>query len=553
MSEQTAHADRSNGSRRPQRVAALSLLVLSAVAFASIRLPFVSLPLERDEGEYAYIAQQMLRGYVPYADAFDQKPPGVFAVYAVAFTLFGESIESIHLFLYAWTAAAALLLFLVVRRLTNELSAAFATLAFAVSSGDPTLLGTAANTEHFMLLPILGSMWMLLRAIERDTAGAWFATGVLAASACWFKQVAIANALFIAVCAAATGWRNRRSLVSTLRSLTALGLGAVVVSLPVFAIFAWAGAWDSFLDSVFIHNFSYAREVPLPQAFAALTAAVTRQCSSQAALWVLAALSLLFVRSVGTRAMAILLGWQLASFVGVSFGFYFRPHYFLQQLPSLCALVGVAAGGAVSWAVSHRHEALGWVLVALSCGLIVAPVVYGNRSALFADDVFARSRDIYGNNPFPESLEIARYIERTSRPDESIYIVGSEPQIFFYSRRRSATRYIFFYPMTSGSPEAAERQRATSREVATRRPRYLIWMNIAPSLLLIPDTDRHVFEAASRLTEEGYELEFAAFPRGASDPYQFVYGSRAVRELARVRSAGNDPSWIAVYRRLDPD
>src|SRR5947199_3288425 len=70
---------------------------LGVVAVALLlRWPLASIPFERDEGEYAYIAQRWLRGDVPYRDAFDQKPPGTFAVYAVFFRLFGESIEAIH-------------------------------------------------------------------------------------------------------------------------------------------------------------------------------------------------------------------------------------------------------------------------------------------------------------------------------------------------------------------------------------------------------------------------------------------------------------------------
>ena len=74
------------------------LLVVAAIAFAALRAPFLSLPLERDEGEYAYVAWRMLEGEVPYRDAFDQKPPGVFLAYLGAFSLLGRSTEAIHLF-----------------------------------------------------------------------------------------------------------------------------------------------------------------------------------------------------------------------------------------------------------------------------------------------------------------------------------------------------------------------------------------------------------------------------------------------------------------------
>ncbi len=53
----------------------LSYLPLALVILLSVvlRAGIVSIPLERDEGEYAYIAQRWLAGDVPYRDAFDQK------------------------------------------------------------------------------------------------------------------------------------------------------------------------------------------------------------------------------------------------------------------------------------------------------------------------------------------------------------------------------------------------------------------------------------------------------------------------------------------------
>ena len=141
-------------------------MLAAILAFAALRVPYVSVPLERDEGEYAYIAWRWLEGDVPYRDAFDQKPPAVFAVYALAFATLGQSVEAIHVFLYLWTAGTAALLYLLVRRLAGELPAALALLAFAVASADVRVLAHAANTEIFMLLPLTGSVLCLARALE---------------------------------------------------------------------------------------------------------------------------------------------------------------------------------------------------------------------------------------------------------------------------------------------------------------------------------------------------------------------------------------------------
>ena len=45
----------------------------------------------RDQGIYAVVARAMLDGGMPYRDAWDFKPPGIFLIYALARALFGEA------------------------------------------------------------------------------------------------------------------------------------------------------------------------------------------------------------------------------------------------------------------------------------------------------------------------------------------------------------------------------------------------------------------------------------------------------------------------------
>ena len=49
------------------------------------------MPLERDEGEYAYAGQLMLQLIPPYQLAYNMKLPGIYAAYAVVLKLFGQT------------------------------------------------------------------------------------------------------------------------------------------------------------------------------------------------------------------------------------------------------------------------------------------------------------------------------------------------------------------------------------------------------------------------------------------------------------------------------
>src|SRR5580704_16239398 len=74
--------------------AALAIVLLAA---AALRWRLLDVPLERDEGEFAYMAQQWLRGVPPYVSGYAMKMPGIYAVYALIFAVFGETSRGIHL------------------------------------------------------------------------------------------------------------------------------------------------------------------------------------------------------------------------------------------------------------------------------------------------------------------------------------------------------------------------------------------------------------------------------------------------------------------------
>jgi hypothetical protein len=529
-----------------------SILALAAVVFVFVRAPLVSVPLERDEGEYAYIAQRLLVGDVPYRDAFDQKPPGIFLAYAGAFALLGQSIEAIHLFMFGWTAVTALALFGCVRRLSGPLAGAFAVLVFAIASADPRVAANAANTEIFMLLPMVASFYCALRALEAESALRWWILcGALAAAACWFKQVAAVNVLYVVALPVVDGLlrRPRAARAAFLRAAGGLALGVALVTVPGLVALAAVGAWDPFVDAVILHNLRYSQGNTFEQGGAALRHWLTWQAPGLGTFWALAAIGALVPKLAGRRSWALLVGWLAASAAGVSVGLYFRPHYFIQALPAVAALCGVVLGAAGAWILARPPIAPAVLGLSALTVLAAAPPILANSSIREAGTPEAISRAIYGQNPFPESLEIGKYIRRTSGPEDRVYIIGSEPQILFYAARRSATRYIFFYPLTGDYPGVLERQRGVVAEVEAARPLYVVWFNIETSLPVDENTEPFVLVRAKAMLDRDYGLEFIAHPVADGESYDFVYGVEARRRMRRAREGADVAPWIALYRR----
>jgi hypothetical protein len=237
----------------------------------------------------------------------------------------------------------------------------------------------------------------------------------------------------------------------------------------------------------------------------------------------------------------------VTSAIGVSVGFYFRPHYFVQLVPASAALSGITLGW-IARRLLARSAAVAATGLAVASLALVVPAVAANRDVLFAASPADASRHIYGLNPFPESIEIGRYIRSRSSDNDEIYIIGSEPQILFYADRRSATRYIFFYPLTGPYPEASRRQREAIEEVAGRRPLYVVWVNVGTSLSLRADTDKEIFQSGARWLRRKYRLETVSIWDSDREQFDFSEGEGARARLDEAEDMGGQ-AWVAVFRR----
>ena len=97
-----------------RRTPLVALLVVVALV-ALVRVRLADVPLERDEGEYAYAGQLILEGVPPYRLAYDMKFPGTYYAYAAVLATFGASPRGIHLGLLAINAATIVAVFALAR------------------------------------------------------------------------------------------------------------------------------------------------------------------------------------------------------------------------------------------------------------------------------------------------------------------------------------------------------------------------------------------------------------------------------------------------------
>src|SRR4051812_7399920 len=95
------------------------LLTLTILIVVIVRMRLRDMPLERDEGEYAYAGQLILQGVPPYKLASNMKLPGTYAAYAAAMAVFGQTVSGIRVGLLAVNVASILLVFFLGRKLLD--------------------------------------------------------------------------------------------------------------------------------------------------------------------------------------------------------------------------------------------------------------------------------------------------------------------------------------------------------------------------------------------------------------------------------------------------
>ncbi len=481
----------------------------------------MDLPLERDEGGYAYIAWRMQLGEMPYLDWFDQKPPGIYAVYGLALGVADHAVVAIRALAAVFSAVSSIALFHLVRALLGVGAGLVAALLLAFLSADPMIHGSIANTELFMLPGIIVATLLVLRAIDSAKVPivTSLAAGVAIGIAIAFKQVAALNVPFFLL---AFGLRVRgpdrwrRLAVFT----TWMGLGVALVWGPILGWLQLRGALAAAIDATFLHNLSYAGALALSRRLELLIAYGTPMLPSQGIAWALAVLGLVgLARSRNRFAALFLAGWALVSAAGVSASGHYFPHYFQQLLPVIAALAAAAV-----WGGCGKVEPPRWRVAAVGC-LALAPLLL-TAMLFWTLSSEAAIRRIYPHNAFATMPAIASEIESITEADDTVFLFGSEPEVLFYARRASATRYIYLFPLFGPFPDARERQQGVIAEVTSAQPLVMVWLPNrmffqagAPQLLtnwFQRFSARGYRVHAFRVGKEGGGIELVRVPRGAN-------------------------------------
>jgi 4-amino-4-deoxy-L-arabinose transferase-like glycosyltransferase len=417
-------------SSRQFRFAALGIILLTV----AIRLPSLLHPQPIDsEAMYSVVANEIVDGGRPYADAVERKPPLLFWTYAAVFKIAGKfNWKALHLVALVWTLCAMAGVYVIGRELFDRNTGLIAALFYSVFQPWGVWSNLSADGEMLMNLPIILAWAIAFRRSSSRVRPELFAAGALLGAAFLLKQPAAIAAVPLGIYLLLPSYGASRSLTRTNSIIQAAmltagffaAIGLVTIILWKEGILHEAFYWtiaDHDVPHVFwqkgIVNTLIFLGACLPLVIGSIMA-----CRDEDEIW-----------AGKMPERTALLGLLAASAIGAAAGARFYPHYYVQLIPPLALLAASYYARLWSRTIQPPH----W--------LLRPRVTY----AWLALTVITFSI-IHWTGLAPRRLpsEVGRYLFTHSNPEDRIFVWGQKVHIYLEAHRRPASRYITTFPLT---------------------------------------------------------------------------------------------------------
>jgi 4-amino-4-deoxy-L-arabinose transferase-like glycosyltransferase len=443
--------------RRALVLGSLAVLVTSLLLIATF-------PYGRDQGIYAVVARTVLEGGMPYRDAWDFKPPGIFLIYAAGRALFGSAQWGIRVLEIAGIAGVTLAMSRLTARWWDEPAIGLLAGALAALVHAQLDFWHSAQPESFGgMLSVLG----VLAAESRRPRHRWWPLvlcGICFGCAGLLKPPLAGGGAVVALCFA---WRaRRRGAWQTLRPIGLVLLGGVLPFALCVAWFVARGAWPALRHTLFVFTPEYTALSWQGRNFAAmlLQAVVDFGSGYSLVLSLGVVFSLIAWRRQRHHAVPLLLGIVAMQLLGVALQGKYFPYHYGACWPLAALMAAYGWWQCAAWAVRRGRFAVGSV-VSLALVALVARTatrdVEGHfwwrtmqRARLFLFEPLrghdsSEGRDRLGSVADVSAAanrRVAEQIRRRVPAGTHVFVWGFEPVIYDLADRPSSSRFIYNAP-----------------------------------------------------------------------------------------------------------
>ncbi|MEK7949049.1 ArnT family glycosyltransferase [Luteolibacter soli] len=487
--------------------------VLCGVFVAFFLIQILTFDYGRDQGIYAVVARSILEGGMPYRDAWDFKPPGIFVLYAIARLFFGANDWGIRLLECLFLVAMCICIVRWAKKVfLPQLSGYFA-IALAILIHAQLDFWHTAQPESFGgALTIFGLCTAPLFATDDRSPSRpllrWFVAGVFFGMAGLLKpQLAFGGGLLVMLPLAARLLGKKLPFLQAFaapkdgpgewKSLFATGLGTIA---PVALCALWFAAKGSLQDLyevlfVFTPNYTKLGWQGLSPLDLAYNGVVDWFTGYSALVPLGISLLLLFAHRLSSReraaalAICLLIALHLAGVVAQA---KFFAYHYGATWPLTALLVGL--GIALLW--EQAIKASRWWIAAFA---LIVPLICFTRSATkgvpqsFLARTSIRTQALLSGGLTPQirdelasvdgvnagaNRQIAQFFQEIDslspgKPLRPIFIWGFEPIIYDWANRPASTRYIYNVPQRAAWLQQTMRDRLMA-DLAANPPEFII-------------------------------------------------------------------------------
>ncbi len=446
-------------------------LVFGGFLFLWLRLNHLDIVLERDEGEYAYAAQEILRGKLPYQDFYNMKLPGTYYLYALTFHFLGDSILSIKILLLFVNCISAFFLFQFTRVWYNKNIAKLTTGIFLILCVSFSSQGWTANCEHFVVVFAMMGIYFSTKYIQKGNLIHLVLAGVLLACANICKQHGVFFGFFIAL---QLLFRNNDFKISYLfkakfiKELFFYALGFIIPVSILLTYFFKKNIFEAFN----FFTFSYA------SAYANIQSPFQDIWHFRPIFWDTPVFWILIFSMVynAIKRKSFFIQHEkvftlfFCSFAATSVGWYYRAHYFQLCFPAVAIMAAFMISNISSlWKFKYVNT---FSILALSCfTILVSQFKY-----FFIHTSEEITFDMYFTDPFNERKLIADTLnERFKNHNYKIGMIGNEPEILFYTKKESGSGFLYLFPLIEKHKYAELFTRKFISELETSKPEIFLY------------------------------------------------------------------------------
>lgn len=405
--------------------------------FILLRLPIIQVPLERDEGIYAYIGWVWLNGIgLPYRDIFEMKPPLLHFIYGIPTLLFGNSFKGIRIFSIIWGLSAFSVFWLFLKNVTEKKGLILAGLVYIVCANDYYSQASGFNAEAIQLLPIAAFFYFALEIIRNKKGWFWF--GLVAACAILIKQTAFIPLVFTGLYVLLV----RRSFTGLLKTIT----GAALITGGFVLYFILHGAYGALVT----HLGEYAR-LSTNDSFSMVNCSggfFKLQC-----LWpwitsfkvfsvgVLLSFAVIgYILQIRARRTEWWLGllYTIGIFIIVKMaGWKDWPHYYLLFGPGI--MLGILQ------LLYINKQLRKWLLSLVVVVCFMFLIVNFKIGLTGPEKILNTEYGEHDGRTFLEAPELSAWLQGQIRPGEKLLVFNDEAEIYYYTRIINQTHFGYYY------------------------------------------------------------------------------------------------------------